>query len=293
MGLGWEEAEGRELAGVRPVLLTIAGFDPSSGAGITADLKVFAASGVFGVSCITALTVQSTQGVRRVEALSGPLITATLDCLHDDFRIAGVKIGMLATKDNVSAAAEYLGRSGLARDRIVLDPVLVSSSGASLLEGTGIVCLRERLLPRVGWITPNLDELAVLTGKPSVSREQIPDAADRLREIAAQHGNPELNVLVTGGHLERPDDYLLSCDSAAGMWISGERIETSATHGTGCALSSALLCGLLDGRSKRDAVTSAKRYVEESMRRAYKVGKGRGPMHHLHPLDVQGSTAAR
>ena len=268
-----------------PVLLTVAGFDPSSGAGMTADLKVFAAYGCFGVSCITALTVQSSQGVREVEAVPGSWTAETLQCLYEDVEVAGVKVGMLATIGNTLALTEFLTRTDLARNRVVLDPVLVSSSGTRLLEPEGIACLRERLLGRVGWITPNLDELAVLSGVPCRAFEDVPTGAARLKEAAAQVGNHDINILVTGGHLEKPDDYLLAADSDAGVWIPGVLVETSATHGTGCALSSALLCELIAGKSPREAVAAAKRYVEESMRRAPKVGQGHGSMHHLHRLE--------
>ena len=269
----------------RPVLLTIAGFDPSSGAGITADLKVFAAYGGYGVSCITALTIQSTQGVRRVKALDASWTAETLQCLHEDVAIAGVKIGMLATVDNILMTARFLAASGIARDRIVLDPVLVSTSGALLLEPAGVDCLRECLMPHVGWITPNLEEAVVLVGMTGPDPSHAPEAARRLRAIATEGGNDGLSVLITGGDLERPDDYLLPCEMDRGEWVPGERVETTATHGTGCALSSALLCESLAGRPAREAVAGAKRYVEESLRRAYKVGNGRGPMHHLHALD--------
>jgi hydroxymethylpyrimidine/phosphomethylpyrimidine kinase len=272
---------------VPPVALTVAGFDPSSGAGITADLKVFAAHGVFGVSAITALTVQSTQGVRGIEPVSGRLLGESLACLRDDMEIAGVKIGMLGSSEAVEAMAGFLSGAGIPRERVVLDPVLRSSSGRALLEDDGVALLREKLLPLVGWVTPNLAELMVLTGQSEPeTREAVPAVARELARMAAGGGNPELNVVVTGGHLERPDDFLRT---AAGdeRWFSGERVETTATHGTGCAFSSALLCRLLLGDSGMEAVGAAKRYVREAMLAAYPVGKGRGPMHHLYAFDSE------
>ena len=277
----------------QPVLLTIAGFDPSSGAGITADLKVFAAHDYFGISCITALTVQSTQGVRQVQPVDASLLKDTLDCLQQDFSIAGVKIGMLATAEDTRAVAEFLAAAGLPRDQIVLDPVLVSSSGAALLEPDGVVCLQKELLPLAGWITPNVDELAALTGMSVKDRQMVPEAAHYLADLARQSGNKNLNVLVTGGHLDRPDDYLLAAHSREGIWISGTMVDTRATHGTGCALSSALLCEVVSDSSPASAVAAAKRYVEEAMRQAYPVGRGRGPMHHLFARDrAQGTSSS-
>jgi len=261
---------------VRQVALTIAGFDPSSGAGITADLKVFAAHELYGVSAITALTVQSTQGVRRVEAVSGLLLRETLDCLAEDVDLAGIKIGMLGSAEMVGAVAGFLREAEVPRERVVLDPVLRSSSGRELLEASGAQILREELLPLVGWVTPNIDELAVLTSSHRMNAEQVPVAAGRLAGLS-----PGLNVVVTGGHLDRPDDFLRTADGLE-QWFAGERVETTATHGTGCAFSSALLCRLILGNGPVEAVSAAKTYVVEAMRAAYPIGKGRGPLHHLY-----------
>ena len=229
----------------RPIALTIAGFDPSSGAGVTADLKTFAAHNIYGVACISALTVQSTQGVRRVEVVRPELIRQTLDCLAGDVSLAGIKIGMLGSGEVVTAVSAFLAAQPSAlRPRIVLDPILRSTSGAPLLDLEGVRLLREKLLPQVGWVTPNLDELAILTGtKLPLTDLPIPEAADQLQSQVAGG----LNVVVTGGHLNRPDDFLLT---AAGEpdWFRGERVLTSATHGTGCAFSSALACELISGQ---------------------------------------------
>jgi hydroxymethylpyrimidine/phosphomethylpyrimidine kinase len=270
----------------RSVALTIAGFDPGSGAGITADLKTFSAHGIYGVACISALTVQSTQGVRAVESLSAGLVRQTLDCLAEDVSLSGIKIGMLGSSAVGGEVASFLtAQSGKpARERIVLDPVLRSTSGTPLFDLNGIRIIREELLHRVGWITPNTPELAILIGEDSIGREQVPAAAVRLKEIGSRSGNRELNVVVTGGHLGRPDDFLLT---AAGdqVWLPGERIDTNSTHGTGCAFSSALLCALISGLGPSDAVAAAKAYVTEALRFAYPVGKGKGPMNHLFRFD--------
>lgn len=260
------------------VALSIAGFDPSSGAGVTADLKVFAAHGVYGVAAITALTVQSTQGVRRVEVVSPEVLAETLTCLGEDLEISGLKIGMLATAANVNAVSSYLASSGIAPARIVLDPVLKSSSGRELLSAEGVAGLREKLLPRVGWLTPNIDELAELTGYSVPNRDEVPTVAERLAA-----GYPGLNLVVTGGHLDSPDDYLRLAGGER-RWLPGRRIETAATHGTGCAFSSALLSRLVLGDSPAEAAVGAKAYVAEAMAAARPIGKGRGPLNHLYML---------
>jgi hydroxymethylpyrimidine/phosphomethylpyrimidine kinase len=270
----------------RPVALTIAGFDPGSGAGVTADLKTFAAHGIYGVACISALTVQSTLGVRAVEPLSASLVRQTLECLAEDVSLSGVKIGMLGSSAVAGEVVSFLTEQSveLARQRIVLDPVLRSTSGTPLIDVNGIRIIREQFLHRVGWITPNTHELAILIGEDSIGREQVPASAVRLKEMAVRIGNHELNVVVTGGHLCRPDDFLLTAEGDQ-VWLPGERIDTNSTHGTGCALSSALLCELISGLEPRDAVAAAKAYVTEALRSAYPVGKGKGPMNHLFRLD--------
>ncbi len=266
------------------VAITIAGFDPGSGAGVTADLKTFAAHGIYGVACITALTVQSTQGVRAVELLPASLVRATLDCLVEDVSFSGVKIGMLGTSAVAAEVASFLrAHSGkIPRERIVLDPVLRSTSGTPLIDANGVRVIQDELLHCVGWITPNIYELAILAGDgpETLSRDQFPAAAARLRE-----GNPELGVVVTGGHLDQPDDFLLG-PSGEQTWLPGERIATNSTHGTGCAFSTAMLCGLISGLNPKDAVASAKAYVTEALRSAYPIGKGKGPMNHLFRLDA-------
>ncbi len=262
-----------------PVALTIAGFDPSSGAGITADLKVFAAHGVYGMACITALTVQSTLGVRRVEPVAAATLRETLDCLREDVQPSGVKIGMLATAAAVSEVSRFLLETKIDPERVVLDPVIRSSSGRELLSREGLERLRTGLLPHVGWITPNTYELATLTGEESFNPEAIPELAATL-----QAGHPKLHVLVTGGHLERPSDFLLT-STGERHWLEGERVETTSTHGTGCAFSSALLSRLLTGQTGREAAQAAKDYVTAALKAAYPLGRGHGPMHHLYALE--------
>jgi hydroxymethylpyrimidine/phosphomethylpyrimidine kinase len=188
-------------------VLTIAGFDPSSGAGVTADLMVFAAHGLFGISCITGLTVQSTIGVRATAPVSAEIVHDTLDCLQSDLPLAGIKIGMLATAANVVMVVEFLEMLRIEGRRVpvVLDPVLRSSSGRELLDADGVAVMRRRLLPLVDWVTPNMEELGVLTGHLVSRREEMADAAQVLQMMGS-----ELNVVATGGHLDPPDDLVVS-----------------------------------------------------------------------------------
>jgi len=274
----------------RPVVLSIAGFDPSSGAGVTADLKVFAAFGFYGMSCITGLTVQSTLGVHAVEPIAASTVAASLQMLSEDVTFSGIKLGMLATAEICEVVADFL--ESVPDIPVVLDPVLRSSSGHELLEPAGVRVLVERLLPRVSWITPNLDELSILTGSAVAARDEVPAAAEKLRQIAGGLGNHRLSILVTGGHLDPPDDYLLT-DFSEICWISGERVETEATHGTGCALSSALLCRTLAGDPAAEAASTSKGYVTAALRAAYPLGRGKGPMHHLFALEENAGRAGR
>jgi hydroxymethylpyrimidine/phosphomethylpyrimidine kinase len=254
------------------VVLSAAGFDPSAGAGILADLKVFTAHGLYGVSAITAITVQSTQGVVEVHSADPEIFGHTLECLSGDMSIEGVKIGMLGAADIVAELARFLRGAGIARERIVLDPVLVSSSGAALLDREGIRVLREELLPLVGWVTPNVDELAALTGERVSGREEVAEQAGRLAGLAGG-----LNVVVTGGHLDPPDD-LLRTSAGEVVWFPGRRVDTTSTHGTGCVFASALLCRLVAGDTAVEAVRGAKEFVTRALESAMPVGKGKGPV---------------
>lgn len=261
-------------------VLTIAGFDPSSGAGVTADLMVFAAHGLFGTSCITSLTVQSTVGVRGTTAVSAEVVKATLDCLAGDLPPVGIKIGILGTAANVMAVSEFLSGVRVEKERVpvVLDPVLRSSSGRELLDAEGVVAMRESLLPLVDWVTPNVEELGVLTGRAVKGRDEIVEAAAELQEMGW-----EMNVVATGGHLNPPDDLLVGADGER-VWMPGTQLVSRSTHGTGCAFSSALLSRIVLGDEAADAVRMAKQYVAEAIRTAAPMGKGVGPVNHLWPL---------
>jgi hydroxymethylpyrimidine/phosphomethylpyrimidine kinase len=224
-----------------------------------------AAHGVFGVTALTALTVQSTQGVQRVDLVDPGLLRETLKCAGDAFgvsEIAGVKIGMLGSAALVGVVAEWLRGLRFPRERVVLDPVIRSSSGAELLEPDGLRPLVAELLPAVGWVTPNLDEAGALLGEPAPGRKAVPGIAARIAALA-----PGLTVVVTGGHLDPPDDFLRT---AAGeeRWFPGRRTEARGrhgSHGTGCAFSTALLCRLLRGDDPAEAVAGAKGFVAREL----------------------------
>ena len=261
-----------------PIVLSIAGFDPSGGAGILADLKTFAALQVYGMACITALTVQSTQGVRRVEACDPTTVRETLDCLATDVRFHAIKLGMLGSGAVASTVADWLAsQSGVP---VVIDPVLQSSSGTGLVDAAALELLRTRFLRRADWITPNLTELAELTG---IERPETPpkirEGAEKLLEMAAAQGNSRLKIVVTGGDREQPDDLLLSGEIC--QWYSGAHIETNSTHGTGCTFSSALAARIALGDQSCEAVEAAKRYVAGALRSAYPIGHGKGPPNHF------------
>ena len=272
-------------------VLTIAGFDPSSGAGITADLMVFAAHGLFGISCITALTAQSTVSVRSVHPVASDIVAETLQCLEADLPPAGIKIGMISTEANVCAISRYIDQLNVPDAQgthvyrpVVLDPVLRSSSGKELLSPAGIEALKVALLPLVDWVTPNTEELGLLSGESIATREDIPHACRALqKKCQERRKGPSLAILATGGHLDPPDDFVL-LPSGEEVWLPGKRVVTTSTHGTGCALSSALLSRLVLGDSPEQAAAGAKQYVAEALRTATARGAGRGPMNHLWPL---------
>ena len=270
------------MAVTPPVVLTITGFDPSSGAGITADIKTIAAHECYGVSCITALTIQSTQGVRRVEGVDPKIIAETLQALVSDLAVEAVHIGMLGNEQVVAVVADFLGQTfpGQARlPHVVLDPILKSSSGADLLDAAGTRLLIERLLPLAEVITPNLDEAGVLTGMAVTNLDQMREAAARLHALGAA------NVVVTGGHLEKAID-LLSFTTARGTEteiFKADRQRSNSTHGTGCAFSTALACHLAHGRGLPEAVLLSKVYVSAAIANAYPLGHGDGAAASLLP----------
>jgi hydroxymethylpyrimidine/phosphomethylpyrimidine kinase len=274
-----------------PVVLTIAGFDPSSGAGVTADIKTIAAHSCYGVACITAMTVQSTSGVRRVEAVDSGVITEILQELALDLEIAAVHIGMLGSGKVVKAVADFLeaNASGSRRQKngrlpnVVLDPILKSSSGADLLDPAGTRLLIERLIPLADVVTPNIDEAAAITGIKVRELEDMKAASARLHEMGASA------VVVTGGHLEKATD-LLSFKTKHGIEqeiFKAERQRSNSTHGTGCAFATAMACHLALERGVAEAALLAKTYVSAAITYAHPLGKGTGPVHHLYRMNQQ------
>ena len=268
-----------------PVVLTVAGFDPSSGAGVTADIKTIAAHGCYGVACITAITVQSTAGVRRVEALDPALVSETLEELASDIPIAAVHIGMLGTAKVVKAVVEFLGqRSGRNKlPNVVLDPILKSSSGADLLDAAGTRVLIEKLIPLADVITPNVDEAAILTGLKVTDLDEMRAAAAKLHQMGSAA------VVITGGHLEKATD-LLSFTTKGGVEeevFKAERQRSNSTHGTGCAFATAMSCHLALDRGLAEAALLAKTYVTAAIAAGHPVGRGTDPVHHLYRMHQQ------
>jgi len=267
------------------VVLTIAGFDPSSGAGVTADIKTIAAHGCYGVACITAMTVQSTAGVRRVEVVDPGLITDTLEELAADMPISAVHIGMLGTAKVVRAVAEFLGRrSAKAKlPNVVLDPILRSSSGAELLDAPGVKLLIEKLIPLADVMTPNVDEAASLTGLKVADIEQMKAAAAKLHKMGSSA------VVITGGHLEKAID-LLSFKTKQGVEqevFKAERQRSNSTHGTGCAFATAMSCHLALNRGIAEAALLAKTYVTAAIAAGHPLGRGTNPVNHLYRMSEQ------
>jgi len=269
------------MAPAPPVVLSIAGFDPSSGAGVTADVKTIAAHGCYGVSCITALTVQSTAGVRRVQTVNPALVSETLEELNSDIAIAAVHIGMLGSGKLVQVVADFLAKTGL--PNIVLDPIMKSSSGADLIDSGGGRLLIQLLLPLATVVTPNLEEATALTGLEVGNLDQMRVAATKLHAMGA------VNVVVTGGDLEKAID-LLSFGNRRGVQqevFKSDRQQSNSTHGTGCAFATAMACHLARGRGLPEAVLLAKAYVSAAIANAHSVGQGTGPVHHLYRMHQQ------
>jgi hydroxymethylpyrimidine/phosphomethylpyrimidine kinase len=277
----------KPMAEKPPVVLTIAGFDPSCGAGITADIKTIAAHGCYGVACITAMTVQSTSGVRRIEAVDPVLVTEMLEELAEDIEIAAVHIGVLGSGKVVKAVADFLSkppRTGTAGNprfsNVVLDPICKSSSGADLLDSIGIKLLAERLIPLADVITPNVDEAAALTGLKVEDLDGMKAASAKLHEMGSAA------VVVTGGHLEKAID-LLSFTTKKGIEqevFRAERQRSNSTHGTGCAFSTAMACHLAQDRGLAEAALLAKTYVTAAIANGHPLGKGTGPVNHLYRM---------
>jgi len=260
-----------------PIALTIAGSDSSGGAGIQADLKTFAALGVYGASVITALTAQNTSGVSGIHVVPADFVTAQMDAVFSDLHVDAVKIGMVAQLATIDAIAAGLTR--WSPKHVVLDPVMVATSGDRLLATEAVDGLRTKLMPRASLVTPNLPEAAVLLDEPvALSESAIESQGKRLLALGCRA------VLIKGGHGQGAEsiDYLI--DGTATIALAAPRIATKNTHGTGCSLSSAIAAGLAKGDDMETAVRNAKAWVHAAIAAADRldVGHGNGPIHHFH-----------
>jgi hydroxymethylpyrimidine/phosphomethylpyrimidine kinase len=256
-------------------LLTIAGSDSSGGAGIQADLKTFSAHGTFGMSVITAVTAQNTQGVFAVEDISVKVIEAQIDAIFTDIKVHGVKIGMVSKIETIKAIANKLKQ--YKAEKVVVDPVMISKSGFALLNPEAQDTLKNELIPLAYLTTPNIPEAEVITGDKIESIEDMKKAAKQIHALGVK------NVLVKGGHLE---------DSAVDVLFNGsefhlyeaQRIQTKNTHGTGCTLSSAITANLAKGMPITEAISEAKKYITVAIENSFTLGKGVGPTHHFYTL---------
>jgi hydroxymethylpyrimidine/phosphomethylpyrimidine kinase len=260
-----------------PILLTIAGFDPSCGAGTVADLKTFAAHGCYGVAAITSLTVQNTQGVEAVHNTPTAELRGQLEILVKDCDIAAVKIGMLGNRGNAVVVAEFLDAHKFAI--VVHDPVMKSSSGTELLDAGGVKYLITELLKRASVFTPNVPEAEALTGLEIKDLASMEVAARKLVEMGAHA------VIVKGGHMDRAVDVVF--DGSEMVQLGGDTVKIESTHGTGCTFASALTAQLAAGRGLIEAATLAKAYVTKAIEKGYAVGKGRMPLDHFYRLKIE------
>ena len=256
-----------------PTALTIAGSDSGGGAGIQADLKTFAAHGVHGVCVITAVTAQNTVGVTAVEAISPGVVTAQIEAVVSDFDVRAIKTGMLASREIVAAVCDAL--EAVADVPLVVDPVMVATSGDRLLDDDAIELVRTRLLRRARLVTPNRREAEVLAEMPIASLDDARRATCQLRARGVGA------VVITGGHFDGPESVDVVDDGGAIIELRGPRLESRSTHGTGCTFAAAVAAALARGQCLGDAVTGAKRYVEGAIRYAEPLGRGHGPVNHF------------
>jgi hydroxymethylpyrimidine/phosphomethylpyrimidine kinase len=262
---------------VPPILLTIAGFDPSCGAGIAADLKTFAAHGCYGVAAITSMTVQNTQGVEAVHHTPSAELREQLEVLAKDEEIAAVKIGMLGNRANAAVIAEFLDTHQFVT--VIHDPVIRSSSNSELLDAAGVKYVTTELLKRSSVITPNIPEAEVFTGIIIKDVADMEAAARKLAEMGAKA------VIVKGGHMDKAIDVVF--DGKEIHQLSGDKVKLENTHGTGCTFASALTAQLAAGRGLLEAATLAKAYVMKAIEKAYPVGKGRVPLDHFYRMKIE------
>jgi len=253
-------------------VLTIAGLDPSGGAGIAADLSTIAAYRHHGAAVVTSVTAQNTLGVQAIYDMPMEFVAQQIESVVSDLEVSAVKIGMLGTARTVSLLGSLIESLGLRR--VVLDPVLRSSTGTPLLEKDGIAAMRERLIPRVDVVTPNMEEASILSGSSVTDLASMKEAARAIHAMGARH------VVVTGGHLgTRAVDVLY--DGTHASIFDSAKISSNSTHGIGCTFSTALACQLAAGVTVAEAVEGAKRYISRAVSNAARIGHGSGPLNHL------------
>jgi len=253
--------------------MTIAGSDSGGGAGIQADLKTFAALGVYGTSVVTAITAQNTLGVTAVHEVPAEVVAAQIEAVLSDIGADAVKTGMLSSSAIIETVSEALRRHGV--QRLVVDPVMVAKSGARLLREDAVDALRTRLIPLAAVVTPNVPEAEVLVGMKIASSEDVRHAAEKVVSLGAE------SVVVKGGHLQGPAVDVFY-DGTEFRQFTSPRIHTRSTHGTGCTFASAITAGLACGMDVVQAVGVAKEFVTGAMRHAFPIGEGHGPLNHFY-----------
>ncbi|MBR6407171.1 MAG: bifunctional hydroxymethylpyrimidine kinase/phosphomethylpyrimidine kinase [Clostridia bacterium] len=264
--------------------LTIAGSDSSGGAGIQADIKTMTMNGVYAMSAITALTAQNTTGVRDISEVSPDFLKQQLDAVFEDIRPDAVKIGMVSSSELVGVIAERLKFYGA--QNIVVDPVMVATSGSSLIKTEAVSAIIDELLPIAAIATPNIPEAQVISGISISGREDMLAAA---KMIGEKHG---CAVLLKGGHSINDANDLLYADGGF-IWFEGKRIDNPNTHGTGCTLSSAIAANLAKGYDLADSIKRAKKYISGALSYMLDLGRGRGPMNHAFDLKGEFTREAR
>lgn len=256
-------------------VLTIAGSDCSGGAGIQADLKTICAHGMYGMSVITALTAQNTMGVKGIKNIDREFVELQLESIFDDITPDAIKIGMVSEIETINCIAENLRK--YKPNNIVVDTVMVSTSGHDLLNKEAVTCLKEQLISLADIITPNIAEAEVLSGIKISNKEDMCKAAKIISNIT------DADILIKGGHLSDCSDDLLLSDNKE-IWFEGVHIDNPNTHGTGCTLSSAIACGLAGGENIENSVKAAKDYITAAIEYGLDIGKGRGPLNHMYRL---------
>jgi len=255
------------------VVLTIAGFDPSGGAGVLADIKTIAAFGCYGIAVISAITFQNTVAVSGTLSESAQTIQQQISPLGDDFEIAAIKTGMLPTAEVVQEVVDFIRKRAV--PVVVVDPIIRSTSGFELIDGAAIDSLLTHLFPLASVITPNRGEAELISGVPIQNRLQAERAGDTILKMGAQA------VLITGGDAKSSDDLLVDKDGS--IAFTAEHIESKNTHGTGCSFASALACLMAHGRSVKDAIPVAQAYIRQAILNAPGLGNGNGPLNHFPP----------